>query len=98
MGKKGGAVRRVTHPAEMLLQLAPPTTAVDVRILLGQSLAEVRSGRLTPTLAYAISSLATAFLRALDVGDYKSRLEKLEQFQEKFDREGLGKYGREANQ
>jgi hypothetical protein len=88
MGKKGGSVRRATHPAEVLLQLAPPTTAVDVRILLGQSLAEVRAGRLSPTLAYAISSLSTAFLKALDVGDFESRLIKLEQFREEFNKRG----------
>jgi hypothetical protein len=86
MGKKGGAVHRVTHPAEVLLQLLPPTTAVDVRILLGQSLAEVRAGRLTPQLAYAISSLSTAFLKALDVGDFEARLENLEHFREEFKR------------
>lgn len=88
MGKKGGAVRRVTHPAEVLLQLLPPTTAVDVRILLGQSLAEVRAGRLTSQLAYAISSLSTAFLKALDVGDFESRLENLEHFREEFKKHG----------
>jgi hypothetical protein len=86
MGKKGGAVRRVTHPAEVLLQLSPPTSAVDVRVLLGQSLAEVRAGRLSPTLAYAISSLSTAFLKAIDVGDYEARLVQLEQFREEFKR------------
>jgi hypothetical protein len=86
MGKKGGAVRRVTNPAEVLLQLSPPTSAVDIRILLGQSLAEVRAGRLTPTLAYAISSLSTAFLKALDVADYEARLVQLEQFREEYQR------------
>jgi hypothetical protein len=98
MGKRGGAVRRVTHPAEVLLQLAPPTSAVDVRALLGQSLAEVRAGRLTPTLAYAISSLSTAFLKAIDVGDYEARLERLEKFRDEFDRRELSKHGREATQ
>jgi hypothetical protein len=77
-------VRRVTHPAEVLLQLAPPTTAVDVRILLGQSLAEVRAGKLNSQLAYAISSLTTAFLRALDFSEYEQRLVKLEVFEKEF--------------
>lgn len=84
MGQKGGAVKRVNHPSQVLLQLSPPTTAIDVRALLGQSLAEVRSGRLTPQLAYAISSLSTAFLKALDVGDLEERLTKLEEFRKEF--------------
>lgn len=81
-GRGESRARRSPHPAEVLLQLSPPTTAVDVRVLLGQSLAEVRAGRLTPQLSYAISSLATTFLRALDVGDYETRITQLERFRE----------------
>jgi hypothetical protein len=82
MGKRGGAVRRVTHPAAVLAQLETPKSAVDIRALLGQCVSELRAGRLTPTLAYAIASVSTAFLRALDVGDFESRIQQLENFRE----------------
>jgi len=82
MGQKGGAVRRVTNPAVVLAQLETPKTAVDIRALLGQCVSELRAGRLTPTLAYAIASVSTAFLRALDVGDFESRIQQLENFRE----------------
>jgi hypothetical protein len=61
-----------------LLQLTPPQTAIDVRVLLGQSLAELRSGKLRPQLAHAISALAGSFLRAVFVGDLEARVGVLE--------------------
>jgi hypothetical protein len=82
MGKKGGAVKRATDPSVVLVQLTVPQTAVDIRALLGQSLAELRAGRLSPTLAYATASLATAFLRAADQGDIEQRILTLEKFRE----------------
>jgi hypothetical protein len=85
LGRRGGTNgRRVSRPE--LLQLAAPQTAQDVRALLGQSLFELRAGKLTPTLAYAVASLSTAFLRALDAGDYEARLVNLENFREEFNK------------
>lgn len=86
MGKKGGAVKRATHPSIVLAQLETPKTAVDIRVVLGQCVSELRAGRLTPTLAYAIASVSTAFLKALDQGDYEQRIVTLEQFRDEFRR------------
>ena len=88
MGKKGGAVRRVTNPAVVLAQLETPKTAIDIRVVLGQCVSELRAGRLTPSVAYAIASVSTAFLRALDAGDVEERILQLEKFREEMKQHG----------
>ncbi len=83
LGRRGGENgRRAGRPGELLLQMAVPQNAIDVRQLLGQSLSELRAGKLSATLAYAISSLATAFLRAADAGDMEERVARLEKLAE----------------
>src|SRR5450755_2026555 len=78
------------HPgrAAAMGQLETPKSAVDIRALLGQCVSELRAGRLTPTLAYAIASVSTAFLRALDAGDVEERILQLEKFREEMKQHG----------
>ena len=66
IGRKGGR-RRATFGPDKLEQLPAPKNVVELRDMLGQSLVELRAGKMDPKLANSISYLAASFLRALDV-------------------------------
>ena len=76
-GSRGGR-RRTAYSCESLKEFSAPNTAADLRDLLGQSIVEVRDGRLDPKLANSISYLGTGFLRALEISEFEGRLAALE--------------------
>lgn len=80
LGRKGG-LRRARFNPDDLKELPAPKTAADLRDLLGQSIVEVRAGKLDPKLANSISYLGAGFLRAVEVADVEARLEALEREQ-----------------
>jgi hypothetical protein len=76
LGAQGG--RNRNYRPDDLLVMPAPATAADCRALLAQSLAELRQGKLSPKLAFAVASLAGVFLRATELGDLESRVAALE--------------------
>jgi hypothetical protein len=74
-----GSRRRAAYQKlEELKEPAPPIKAADVLDLLAHTLMHVRSGRIDPRQATAVTSLAMASLRALEICDIQSRIEALE--------------------
>jgi hypothetical protein len=78
LGRQGGRKnRRFAAPpddgSERSLQ-----SVVDVTTLLGETINQVRGGRIDPRVANAVGYLATAMLKALQQGDTESRLQALE--------------------
>jgi hypothetical protein len=65
-----------------IMELCAPESAIDCRRLLGISIAEVRTRKMTTSMAHAIASLAGVFLKAADQGDLESRVQRLEQVSE----------------
>jgi len=65
IGSKGGR-RRATFSPDKLEQLPAPKDLAGLKDLLGQSLVELRAGRMDPKLANSISYLAASFVRTLE--------------------------------
>jgi hypothetical protein len=55
-----------------------PVTATDVRVLLAETMAEVRNRRLDPRIASTMAYVAGALLKALETEDLESRIDELE--------------------
>jgi hypothetical protein len=77
LGSKGGR-RRTVHNLDGLKPFQPPKSAADLRDLLAQSIIEIRTGRMDPKMANALGYIGASYLRALEVADVESRLEKME--------------------
>ena len=77
LGSKGGR-RRAIYSPDGLKDFAPPRTAADLRDLLAQSIVEIRVGKMDPKMANALGYIGSSYLRALEVADIESRLEKME--------------------
>jgi hypothetical protein len=66
LGSKGGR-RRAVYPLSDAMEIAAPRVASELVNLLAHSIVEVRTGKLDPKTANAITYLATGFLRAIEV-------------------------------
>ena len=78
LGRRGGRKNRRFQVAMDDTPLRVPTTAEDVRRVLGEIMAEVRAKRLEPKLGTTLGYLGTALLKAIEVSDLEKRLERLE--------------------
>src|ERR1039457_409284 len=79
MGRKSGQARRSKDLlAQERAELSPPRTAQEVRVALGQFIADVRSRRLDPKVAGILGSLASVLLRSIEASDLEMRLAALE--------------------
>ena len=76
LGSKGGRRRTVFSPSN-LREFQAPKSAADLRDLLAESIIEIRTGRMESKMANALGYLGSSYLRALEVADLESRLEKL---------------------
>src|SRR5208283_2139718 len=76
LGSKGGRRRAVLSPSN-LREFQAPKSAADLRDLLAESIIEIRTGRMESKMANALGYLGSSYLRALEVADLESRLEKL---------------------
>jgi hypothetical protein len=61
-----------------LRRIATPESAKDFQRLIAITATEVRSGAVTPKIAITLASLAGAFLRCVETGDFELRLQHLE--------------------
>jgi len=79
MGRKSGQARRTKDLlAQERAELSPPRTAQEVRVALGQFIADVRSRRLDPKVAGTLGYLANVLLKSIEVSDVEARLAALE--------------------
>src|SRR5271167_4680295 len=77
LGRKGG--RRNRHPYETPLQpVAAPESAGDVKRMLAESMAEVRTRKMDPKLGTTLAYIGTSLLKAIEVSDLETRLRALE--------------------
>ena len=77
LGRKGGRRNRRT-PEEPRQPVATPESAVDVKQMLAESMAEVRTGRMDPKLGTTLAYMGVSLLKAIEVADIDVRLKKLE--------------------
>ena len=78
LGRRGGACNRKAYDGDVR-NVSVPESAGDVKRMLAESMAEVRTGKMDPKLGSTIGYLGTALLRALEVAELEERLERLEQ-------------------
>lgn len=79
-GRRHGARERNRPPATVAGVEAdlPVTSARDVVRLVGDTVNRVRKGTLDPRVANTVGYLASVALRALEVGEFEERLERVE--------------------
>jgi len=77
LGARGGRRRAVFNPTN-LEPFAAPKNAMDLLVMLSQTIVEVRAAKLDPKTANAIAYLGTSFLRAIEIADLDARLKTLE--------------------
>jgi hypothetical protein len=79
LGSKGGRRRAIkgAAPAETA-SVEPPKTAEELRDLLAEAVAQVKTGQLDTKTANALAYTGTALLRVIEVSSYESRLAALE--------------------
>ena len=77
LGRKGG--RKNRHYIEIEnINVVPPSTPEEVKAFLSQSMADVRTGKLDPGRASALTYMASVLLKAIDGTDIHRRLCRLE--------------------
>ena len=80
-GRKGGRRNRRAQD-EPLQPVVTPESAGDVKRMLADSMAEVRTGRMDPKLGTTLAYMGVSLLKAIEVADIDDRLKKLELTQE----------------
>ena len=78
LGRKGGRRNRHTYEAA-LRPVHVPESAGDVKRMLAETMADIRTERIDPKLGSTIGYLGMALLRAFEVAEFEQRLERLEQ-------------------
>jgi general stress protein YciG len=77
LGRKGGANNRKVYEGNEG-EIRPPQNACDVKNLLAEAMAEIRTGRMDPKLGTTLGYLGVSLLKAIETSDIEERLEKLE--------------------
>jgi hypothetical protein len=85
LGALGGKSRPIDY--SKLKRFADVTDAQSLKLLLARTMTELREGDADPRSTGTISSLATIFLRAVEIGDIELRLKRIEQRDEQRERE-----------
>ena len=62
-----------------MCNVSVPESAGDVKRMLAEAMAGVRTGKIDPKLGSTLGYLAMSLLRAFEVADLEQRLEQLEQ-------------------
>lgn len=78
LGRKGGARNRKVYDLDVH-NVSVPESAGDVKRMLAETMADIRSGRMDPKLGSTLGYLGTALLRVFELADFEQRLERLEQ-------------------
>ena len=77
LGSKGGR-RRTVYNLGDLKQFEPPKSAADLRDLFAESIIEIRTGKMDSKMANAFGYVGASYLRALEMAEIESRLERME--------------------
>jgi general stress protein YciG len=77
LGRKGGKGNRRTFEAPVA-HVTAPESAGDVKRMLAESMAEVRTGKMDPKLGTTLAYIGASLLKAIEVADVDGRLKKLE--------------------
>jgi hypothetical protein len=77
LGRKGGHRRAIYNP-DALTPFAAPTNVHEQAAILAQVQVEVHQGKLDPRVATTIGTLAGAYLNALEIIEFGSKLQQLE--------------------
>ena|SRR5215471_5882526 len=77
LGRKGGMGKRHVYENNGK-EVAVPQTASDVKNLLAETMAEIRSGKVDPKLGTTLGYLGTSLLKAIETSDIERRLARLE--------------------
>jgi hypothetical protein len=64
-----------TEPVNITL----PSTAEDVKNVMGQAIVDVRTKKLDPRIAMALTSMSRVLLEAFQTADLQKRMERLKQ-------------------
>jgi hypothetical protein len=67
------------------LEVPAPQTALDVKNLLADAMAEIRAGKMDPKLGTTLGYLGTSLLKAIETSDIELRLARLEATSERED-------------
>lgn len=79
MGRKSGQARRTRDLlAQERAELSPPRTAQEVRVALGQFIADVRFRHLDPKVAGTLGYLSSVLMKSIEIADVETRLATLE--------------------
>lgn len=76
-GQRGG-MRRTVYSPDGLAPFAPPTSAKEQAAILAQLEVETHQGKIDPKVASTISTLANAYLGALELIEFGEKLKELE--------------------
>jgi hypothetical protein len=77
LGRKGGMGNRQVYENDGL-EVPAPRTALDVKNLLADAMAEIRAGNMDPKLGTTLGYLGTSLLKAIETSDLEMRLARLE--------------------
>ncbi len=77
-GQRGGARRAIFDPSE-LTPFAAPTSAREQAAILAQLQVETHQGKIDPKVASTISTIANAYLSALELVEFSEQLKELEE-------------------
>ena len=83
LGRTGGARRRV-YDLSRLKHFPPAKNATDLVAVAGQTLVDVRSGKIDVKVANAIAGLAGVMMKLLEASTFEERLTRLENFREEY--------------
>jgi hypothetical protein len=76
-GQRGG-MRRTVYSPDGLTPFAPPSNAREQAAILAQLEVETHQGKIDPKVASTISTLANAYLGALELIEFGEKLKELE--------------------
>ena len=79
LGRLGGTRNRRALPISDEGQWQTPSTVADVKLLLADAIAAVRSGRLDPKTGATLAFMANPLLKAIELAELEDRLTRLEQ-------------------
>jgi hypothetical protein len=79
LGRLGGLQNRHTSIEAGTEPVQAPRNAEQIRHLLAETLAGVRSGSVDPKIGTAVAYIANPLLKCLEINDFEKKLQELEQ-------------------
>src|SRR5271157_1972355 len=77
LGRRGGACNRKVYDGDVRNVSVPESTG-DVKRMLAETMAEVRTRRMDPKVGTTLAYIGTSLLKAIEVSDLETRLLALE--------------------